>query len=254
MREVLVVLFTNNYPKTWKELQDRVAELLCQSGYKAISPYKIDTVRGTVEIDVFVESPDTLIKTIICECKYWKTRVSQEKVHAFQTVVSNTGASLGILISQCGFQSGAIEAAKFSNIKLVTWEEFTNLIREKWLTNRLIKIKKDIIPLREYMNDLHFPFEKLGEYDKKMYLNLCNKYNDLKITCCVISKEDFIKEDIISTSFYHSDEFDSIVEYLDFLEKETFFAVKEFEKIIDSSNIVIPQSRFDKKDIYTFMF
>ena len=248
------MIFTDNAPKTWKELQDRVASLLCRAGYNAMSSYKIDTVRGAVEIDVFVESPDPLIKTIICECKYWNTRVSQEKVHAFQTVISNTGASLGLMISKCGFQSGAIEAARFSNVKLVTWEEFTYLICEKWITNMLIKIKKDVIPLREYTNPLHFPFEKLGEKEKKAYFNLCNKYNDLKTTCCLISKEDLLKQEFFSILFYGINEFDSIEEYLVFLEKEIGLAVKDFEKMLECANIVIPQERFEKRDPYTFMF
>ena len=61
--------FTDRCPSTWKELQDDVALLLNQSGYHAISPCTIETVRGRVEVDVLVESPDELIKKIICECK-----------------------------------------------------------------------------------------------------------------------------------------------------------------------------------------
>ena len=113
--------FTDRCPATWKELQDDVALLLNQSGYRAVSPCTIDTVRGKVEVDVLVESPDELVKRIVCECKFWNSSVPKEKVHAFRTVVQDSGASLGLLISQAGFQSGAIEAANLSNVRLMTW-------------------------------------------------------------------------------------------------------------------------------------
>ena len=80
------------------------------------------------------------------------------------------------------------------------------------------------------------------------------KYNDLKITCCLISKEDLLKQEFFSTLFYGINEFDSIEEYLVFLEKEIGLAVKDFEKMLECTNIVIPQERFEKRDSYTFMF
>lgn len=87
--------FTDRCPATWKELQDDVALLLNQSGYRAVSPCTIDTVRGKVEVDVLVESPDELVKRIVCECKFWNSSVPKEKVHAFRTVVQDSGASFG---------------------------------------------------------------------------------------------------------------------------------------------------------------
>lgn len=246
--------FTEKYPKTWKELQDRVAALMCQAGYNAISPCKIDTVRGSVEIDVLIESPDPLIGKIVCECKYWKSRVSQEKVHAFQTVVHNSGASLGLLISKEGFQSGAFEAAKLSNVKLLTWEEFIGLICDKWITNMLRKVKKQVIPLREYTNFLHFPYEMLEKNDKKIYQQLCQKYDVLKYTCCYLSKSDLLDENFANMRFYKEEEFNSVESYLCFLEQEVNIAVCEFEKIIKHSNIIIPPERFEKNDIFTSVF
>ena len=56
--------FIEMCPSTWEELQDLVAQLLNQAGYHAVSPCTIDTVRGTVEVDVFVESPDVFVKTL----------------------------------------------------------------------------------------------------------------------------------------------------------------------------------------------
>lgn len=51
----------------------------------------------------------------------------------------DSGATLGMLISKNGFQSGAIDAAKCSNVILLTWEEFINTLSDKWLTTQLEK-------------------------------------------------------------------------------------------------------------------
>ena len=153
--------FFERCPSTWEELQDYVALLLNQAGYHATSPCTIDTVRGQVEVDVLVEAPDALVKKIICECKFWKTPVPKEKVHAFRTAVHDSGAALGLLISRVGFQSGAIEAARLSNVQLLTWEEFTDLIEDKWIIAELKHLKKYSEPLSVYIDPLDFPYEKL---------------------------------------------------------------------------------------------
>lgn len=87
--------FTHREPTDWKELQDFIADYLITAGYKATTPFEIDTARGKVEVDVYIESPYELVKHIVCECKWWNTPVTQEKIHAFRTVVQDIGAELG---------------------------------------------------------------------------------------------------------------------------------------------------------------
>lgn len=245
--------FIERCPSTWEELQDYVALLLNQAGYHATSPCTIDTVRGQVEVDVLVESPDALVKKIICECKFWKTAVPKEKVHAFRTVVHDSGAALGLLISRAGFQSGAMEAAKLSNVQLLTWEEFTDLIADKWTIEKLKKIKKRCDRVAEYVNPLHFPFEKLKESDKGRYIVASEKYTDLKMTCWLLTKS-ALKNDLpFLEKCYSIEKFSSIVEYLNHLEAEVDKAVSVFENITASSGIVIPEECFEKLEAYTFM-
>ncbi len=95
---------------------------------------KIALPRGEVEIDVFVVDSDTQpVSTYICECKHWNRRVSQDRVHAFRTVVSETGANRGILVSKSGYQRGAYASANFTNIDLLTWRKFEELFFDRWL-------------------------------------------------------------------------------------------------------------------------
>ena len=102
---------TNEVPTSWKDLQDKVCKYLNQAGYHAVSPKTIKLVRGDVEVDVFVTAKEELLKQFICECKFWDTPVPKEKIHAFRTVVQDSGSMLGIFISKNGYQKGALEAA-----------------------------------------------------------------------------------------------------------------------------------------------
>ena len=102
---------TSDIPSDWKDLQNKVCKFLNEAGYESESPKTIKTVRGDVEVDVFSISNDELIKQFICECKFWNTPVPKEKIHAFRTVVHDSGSMVGIFISKNGYQSGAYEAA-----------------------------------------------------------------------------------------------------------------------------------------------
>lgn len=246
--------FIEKCPSTWEDLQDLVAQLLNQAGYQAVSPCTIDTVRGVVEVDVFVESPDVFVKTLICECKFWKTPVTKEKVHAFRTVVHDSGAALGLLISRVGFQSGAMEAAKLSNVRLLTWEEFTAQIADRWIITQLRQLKKYSEPLSIYTDPLDFPFENLRESDKKPYLDACAKYMPVRSTCWRITKSDLISDGPPVEQWYRFDEFTSIEAYLRYLHDCVAEALAVFEKFLKNSNIVIPAEKFDNPESYTYMF
>ena len=82
---------TNEVPESWQDLQDKVCKYLNHAGYHAETTKTIEMVRGKVEVDVFATSDDELLKQFICECKYWETPVPQEKIHAFRTVVHDSG-------------------------------------------------------------------------------------------------------------------------------------------------------------------
>jgi hypothetical protein len=85
--------------------------------------------RGSVDVDVLAEeSHDGLVYRIICECKNWRVNIPKEVVHAFRTVVQEAGANRCYVISRVGFQHGAGEAAKSTNIELVTFAEFRTYI------------------------------------------------------------------------------------------------------------------------------
>ena len=48
--------------------------------------------------------------------------------------MAEVGANRGFLVSKVGFQSGAIEAADFTNIDLLTWDQFESLFFDRWIS------------------------------------------------------------------------------------------------------------------------
>jgi len=177
------MILTKEIPSSWKDLQDKVCKYLNQAGYHAIAPKTIVTVRGKVEVDVFVTSEDELLKQFVCECKYWDTPVPKEKIHAFRTVVQDSGSMLGIFISKNGFQSGAIEAASCSNVILKDWKGFLDLIAVQWLKYRGEQVLKLACPLSVYTDPLDVPPEIFHkESDKARYSDLQQKYLPLYMT------------------------------------------------------------------------
>jgi hypothetical protein len=56
----------------------------------------------------------------IVECKLWATKVTKLHVLALRQIVTDVGADRGILLSEAGFQSGAVEAATLTNVRVTS--------------------------------------------------------------------------------------------------------------------------------------
>jgi hypothetical protein len=117
----------------WRELQVRVAAILQESGLQAEVGKKIVTARGAVEVDVYATDPTATPPTVyLCECKRWSLAVPQGEVQTFRTVVADAGAHVGLFISARGFQAGAYDVVKHTNLHLVSWAEFQAMFVERW--------------------------------------------------------------------------------------------------------------------------
>lgn len=142
-----------NEPKTWKELQNKAAELLTVCGYLSETEKEISTIREKVNVDVYAEINREMSRSvIICECKFWKKKVPKNVVHAFRSVINDYGSNYGFIISKMGFQSGAFDAIKNTNVQLVTWLQFENTFKAEWIRKRLIEVSKATRPLYDYVS------------------------------------------------------------------------------------------------------
>ena len=118
----------------WRIFQERVADL-----FRRISTCKVtvgETLNGTrigsVEVDVVARfgaeksfcRQHKFVFTVLVECKFWKSRVPQEKLFALKAIVEDLGAALGILVSEVGVQKGASEYLDSPiNVKALTFAE-----------------------------------------------------------------------------------------------------------------------------------
>lgn len=75
---------------------------------------------GTYQIDIYAKFIAMGVEfKVIAECKRYSSPVPREKVAVLADKVKSLGAHKGIMISTCGFQSGAYEYAKKHGIALL---------------------------------------------------------------------------------------------------------------------------------------
>jgi len=121
------------HPKKWQDLQLGVCRIFRNVGLSAEVEMDLMTPRGSVNVDVLAVDGGSLDKIkYIVECKNWASSVPQSVVHSFTTVLHETGANVGFIISKNGLQSGAKEYTKNTNIIGLTYLEFQERYFEAW--------------------------------------------------------------------------------------------------------------------------
>jgi hypothetical protein len=172
-------LITAQLPDAWEKLEELVTEILSECGMATQRQVSLQLPRGSVDVDVVAdETVDGIIHHTICECKNWRVNIPKEVVHAFRTVMQETGANRGYIVSRVGFQSGAIEAAKATNIELVTFAEFQNVYFHKWINKRIWDIEHQIEPFNTYYEPLGPPgYSQLqDDAERAAYDAVWNRY------------------------------------------------------------------------------
>lgn len=172
-------------PRGWRELQERVGVILQECGLKVEIEKNLETVRGTVNVDVYAEDSAARPAAVyLCECKHWRSAVPKTVVHAFRTVVSDQGANWGLIISSEGFQRGAYEAAASSNVRLLNWESFQELFIERWIDHYMLpRIREEADPLVEYTEPINSRIfrkaDALPPESQKRFVELRREYSVL---------------------------------------------------------------------------
>lgn len=170
--------------KAWKKYQEEAAAFFRSLGLDASTDERVRGVRTTHDVDVFVKSHHVGFDiTWLVECKYWKTKVSKLHVLALREIVSDVGADRGILLSETGFQSGAIEAANLTNVQVTSLAEVRETasndiysMRLRELYDRVENCKKrywDIPKHKRIEYGLRPDVSERG-YSGDHVINLCN--------------------------------------------------------------------------------
>lgn len=126
-------MIDNPYPETWQDLQTGVKRIFRNVGLSAEVEVGVNTPRGSVNVDVLAVDLGSVDKIkYIVECKNWAASIPQSVVHSFTTVMHETGANIGFIISKHGLQSGAEEYTRNTNIEGLTYLEFQKRYFEIW--------------------------------------------------------------------------------------------------------------------------
>ena len=153
-----MLTITDNMPDTWEVLEETVTAILCECGINACRQVRLSTPRETITVDVYAEETiNGIVQSIICECKYWKSNIPGAIIREFRTVLQETGAHRGYVISKVGFQSGAVDAAASTNIELLTFSEFQEVYFEKWFHKRLWDIEEEVGDFNTYYEPIGRP-------------------------------------------------------------------------------------------------
>ena len=122
----------------WNEYQEEVAAFFRALQLDAQTNVTVRGVRTTHDIDVLVKSHHVGFDiTWLVECKHWKSRVSKLHVLALREIVADVGADRGILLSEAGFQSGAIEAATLPNVHATSLADVRKSASNDFMSLRL---------------------------------------------------------------------------------------------------------------------
>ncbi|HIQ44966.1 MAG TPA: restriction endonuclease [Pseudomonas oleovorans] len=133
----------------WKEYQEAAASYFREIGLDANTDVTVQGVRTSHDIDVLVKSHHAGFDiTWVVECKHWKERVSKLHVLGLREIVSEVGADRGILLSESGFQSGAIEASNLTNVRLTSLEEMRDTAKVEVFAMRLRELYDEVNSLK----------------------------------------------------------------------------------------------------------
>lgn len=135
---------------SWQEYQEEVARFFRTLGLEAITDSTVQGARTTHDVDVLVRSHYVGFDVVwIVECKHWAKPVTKLHVLALREIVADVGADRGILLSEVGFQSGAVEAATLTNVHVTSVANLRDTASAEIIAMRLREIYDRVEACRE---------------------------------------------------------------------------------------------------------
>lgn len=162
-------------PKSWRDLQTGVQRIFRNVGLIAEVEVDLETPRGEVNVDVHAIDVRSVDKVrYIVECKNWDTNIPQTVVHSFTTVMHETGANIGFIISKHRLQQGAKRYTQNTNIVGMTYLEFQQRYFEAWWKRyfcpRIGDAADEVLLYTEDFNSTRdHAYNKLSSQDKEQF-------------------------------------------------------------------------------------
>lgn len=155
--------------KEWFDFQENICDYFKSIGFEAETNKTVKGVRTNHDIDVYVHTKfmgQNL--TWIIEAKKWKSKVNKLQVLGLRTIADDIGVDGGFIISEKGFQSGAIEASINTNIRLMTFEQL-KIITKDFVEDDILKHYEERIIL---INRRYWSHSKVVRKDYGLRLEL----------------------------------------------------------------------------------
>ena len=143
--------------RPWERYQHRTADLLRELAFTAQVNDPLPTPNGVVHrVDVSARIVLAGVNVLwIVECKLWNRAIPKEKVSALKDIVNDLGADRGLLMSEKGFQSGAVHLAAAKNITLSSLDELRTNTAEQLIASRVTAAELRLLNLiRRITRDL----------------------------------------------------------------------------------------------------
>lgn len=148
---------TGRVPK-WREYQEEAAALFRSLGLEAMTDQRVEGARGSHAVDVVVRSRRAGLEQLwVVECKWRRRRVEKLHVAALAEIVRDVGGDRGVLLSEVGFQAGAVNMAYKSNVTLTSLTELREEATQELLTLRLGECRLRLAHLRERLGAVGRP-------------------------------------------------------------------------------------------------
>ncbi|AWS42556.1 restriction endonuclease [Streptosporangium sp. 'caverna'] len=142
---------------SWRQYQHDVADLLTELGFDTQVEEKIASRRGTTHaVDVSARRTVAGVCVLwVVECKLWRSRVGKEKVAALIAICEDLGADRGLLMSETGFQSGALQMATGRSITLTNLEDLRANAAADLLAARQRQAERRLLDLEAKLREWH---------------------------------------------------------------------------------------------------
>jgi hypothetical protein len=121
----------------WQKYQTEVADLFSGLGLEVSQEQRIQGIRAAHRIDVCVRGDISGFSfTWIVECKATRRPVEKAAVLTLKGVVDDLGGDRGFLVSEAGFQPGAIAVAQSTNMTLTNFSSLRDVASDAFLKRR----------------------------------------------------------------------------------------------------------------------
>lgn len=140
---------------SWKDYQLQAAQFFRSLELTSTVEETVVGVRGSHDIDVYVQGNVMGIPfSWVVECKHWKTNVPKEKVAALTSIIQDVGADRGFLLSETGFQSGALRMAEKSNVTLTSLADLATIVGDRPINIQVASLRLRIHNVMTKLRDI----------------------------------------------------------------------------------------------------